>query len=154
MIIQDVSQDWAEILRSEYPKFVHSTFLAEHMIRLDGLSTNDVALEQLRKDLSSSCPDTKMYVDRPTNGRSIVDFDFPFRPSTHMGLHVDFLFETIDMERVPSNFSFSGGPRRNVFEKDASNRLYVNPCQALLWFLFTDTCHGARRSIALMLNLC
>jgi hypothetical protein len=122
LIIQDVSEDWAEILRSEYPKSVHSTFLAEHMIRLDGLSATDVALEQLRKDLSSSCPGTKMDVKRPTNGRSIVEFDFPFRPSTHMGLHVDFLFETIDMDRVPSDFSFSGGPRRNVFEKDASNR--------------------------------
>jgi hypothetical protein len=119
LIIQDISQGWAEILRSEFPKSVHSTFLAEHVVRLDGVSATGVALEQLRKDIDSNCSDTKMEVDRSVDGRSIIEFDFPFRSSKHKGLHIDFLFESVNLERVPSDFSFSDGARRNVFEKDA-----------------------------------
>ena len=121
LIIQDVNRDWAEILRSEFPESVYTTFLAEHMIRLDAASTTDAALEQLEKDISSGCPDTKMEVNRSDDGRLVVDFRTPYQTPKDKGLHIDFLFETMRMKRVPAGFSFSGGTRRIIFEKDLSN---------------------------------
>ena len=121
LIVQDINQEWAEILHAGFPESVHPTFLAEHMIRLDDTSATDTALEQLKKDIDSSCPDTKMERTRPTNDRFSVEFEFPSQSPKHKGLHVDFLFETAELERLPSDLLFSDRSRRNVFEKDASD---------------------------------
>jgi hypothetical protein len=122
LIIQDINQDWAEILRSEFPKSVHTTFLAEHMVRLDEESVTEASMSQLGMEIGDICPDAKMKVQRFSDECLAVDFGFPFRLPKHEGLHIDFLFETMRFDRVPTDYSFFGGTRQTVYEKDASNR--------------------------------
>jgi hypothetical protein len=121
LIIQDINQDWAEIVRSEFPKSVHTTFLAEHMVRLDGKSITEAPMRQLGKQIGNVCPDARVRVTHFSDECLAVDFGFPFRLPKHKGLHIDFLFQTMGLERVPMDYSFLDGTRRTVYEKDASN---------------------------------
>lgn len=120
LIIQDINQDWAEILRSEFPDSVHTTFLAEHMVRLDEDSITEASLSQLGKEMGNICPDAKLKAENFSDKCLAIDIGFPFRPPEHDGLHIDFVFETARLERVPMDYSFKGGTRRTVYEKDAS----------------------------------
>jgi hypothetical protein len=121
LIIQDINQDWAEILHSEFPKSAHTTFFAEHMVRLDGVSITDASMKQLAKDIGTVCPDARMGEKHFGDKCLALDFGFPFRLPKHNGFHIDFLFQTMGLERVPTKYSFLGGTRQTVYEKDASN---------------------------------
>lgn len=121
LIIQDVNQYWAEILRSKFPESVKTTFLAEHMVRLDEESLTEASMMQLGKEIGNICPGAKMIVTKYDDERLALDFDFPFRLPKHKGLHIDFLFETTKLERFSSSYSFTGGTRQIIYEKDASN---------------------------------
>lgn len=120
LIIQDINQDWAQVLLSKFPRSIHSAFLAEHMIRIDSALATDEAIEQLRKDISKSSPGTKLTYGM-TKRRKTTEFEFPRRSSEDNGLHLDILFETNKYSPIPSEIPFSDGPRRDVFEKDSSN---------------------------------
>lgn len=120
LIIQDINNDWAEILHSEFPESVHTTFLAEHMIRLDEDSITEASLSQLGKEIGNICPDARLKAEHFSDKCLAIDIGFPFRSPEHDGLHIDFVFETARLERVPMDYSFKGGTRRTVYEKDAS----------------------------------
>ena len=122
LIIQDVNQDWAEILRSEFPESVHTTFLAEHMIRLDVNSITEASLSRLGEEIGNICPGARLGEKYLSDKCLAIDFGFPFRLPEHNGLHIDFVFETARLERVPMEYSFKGGTRRTVYEKDAFER--------------------------------
>lgn len=121
LIIQDVNPDWAEILHSEFPKSAHTTFFAEHMVRLDDESITEASMRQLGKEIGNLCPDARMGVKNFSDESLAVDFGFPFRLPKHNGLHIDFLFQTVGPEHVPTEYSFLGGTRQTVYEKDSSN---------------------------------
>lgn len=120
LIIQDINQDWAEILRSEFPKSVQTTFLAEHMVRLDETSVTEASMRQVGTEIINVCPHARMKVTHFNDECIAVDFGFPFQLPKHEGVHVDFLFDT--MERVPMDYSFLHGTRQTVYEKDASKQ--------------------------------
>jgi hypothetical protein len=122
LIIQDINQHWAEMLRSEFPGSARTTFLAEHMVRLDAESVTEANLRQLGKEIGSVCPKARMKVKDFSDECLAVDFGFPFRLPKHEGMHIDFLFDTVGLERVPSDYSFLDGTRQTVYEKGASNR--------------------------------
>jgi hypothetical protein len=121
LIVQDINQDWAEILRSEFPRAARTTFLAEHMLRLDESSVTEASMKQLGKEIGNVCPDARMKAKHFSDECLAVDFGFPFRLPKHEGLHIDILFDTIGLERVPLDYSFLEGTRQTVYEKDASN---------------------------------
>ena len=122
LIIQDINQDWAEILRSEFPETVHTTFLAEHMSRLDDDSTTEASLKRLGNEISNVCPGARLTATDFSDECLAINFGFPFRLPKHNGMHIDFLFQTMALERVPRDYSFLEETRRTVYEKDASKR--------------------------------
>jgi hypothetical protein len=122
LIIQDINQQWAEILHTQFPASARTTFLAEHMVRLDAESVTEADMRQLGKEIGNVCPDARMKVKDFSDECLAVDFGFPFRLPKHEGMHIDFLFDTVGLERVPSDYSFLDGTRQTVYEKDASSR--------------------------------
>jgi len=121
LIIQDINQEWAENLRSTFPRSAHTTFFAEHMARLDADSITEASLRQLGGEISDICPDARMRGKHFDDERLAVGFDFPFQLPKHKGRHIDFLFQTRRLERFDAEFSFSNGTRQTVYEKNASN---------------------------------
>ena len=132
LIIQDINNEWAEILRSKFPESVHTTFLAEHMIRLDGNSITEASLSQLGKDIGNICPDARLRAEKLSDECLAIDIGFPLRFPEHQGLHIDFVFETTRLERVPMEYSFKGSTRRTVYEKDASEN-WRRTSQRMSW---------------------
>ena len=122
LIIQDINQDWAEILRSAFPESAHTTFLAEHMCRLDAKSITEASLGRLGKEIGNVCPGAELKAKDFSDKCLAIAFDFPFRLPEHKGLHIDFIFETTRLERVPMDCPFKGCTRKTVYEKDASKR--------------------------------
>lgn len=120
LIIQDINQDWAQVLLSKFPMTVHSAFLAEHMTRIDSACATDGAIEQLRKDIAKGSSGTRLTY-KITERRKTTEFEFPLRSSESSGLHLDILLETNKYSPIPSEIPFSDGPRRDIFEKDPSN---------------------------------
>lgn len=137
LIIQDINQDWAEILRSEFPESARTTFIAEHMVRLDGKSVTEESMRQVGKEIGEVCPDARMRAKHFSDECLAVDFGFPFRLPKHEGLHIDFLFDTIGLERVPLDYSFLDGTRQTVYEKDASNH-WRQASQRISWCKLGD----------------
>jgi hypothetical protein len=120
LIIQDVNQDWANSLCSAFPRITHSSFLAEHMIRIDSAIANDEVLERLSNEMVENNPDTKL--DYGVMGScKTTEFRFPSRPMGTNGFHIDVLIETREAKSCPSDMPFSHGPRRDVFEKSTTN---------------------------------
>ena len=137
LIVQDINQDWAEILRYELPGAARTTFLAEHMIRLDAKSVTEPILRQLGMEIGNVCPDARMKAKHFSDECLAIDFGFPFRLPKHEGLHIDFLSDTIGLERVPLDYSFLDGTRKTVYEKDASNH-WRRASQRISWCKLGD----------------
>lgn len=119
LIIEDINPDWAQALQAEYPDFLSSKFLVEHMAQLDSSLATKEAIEELKIDIKRCCPRTKLTASDVEGPREVkkTELEFFDQSPAINGNHIDMLIVDIAHGHIPSNARCSEEARQDIFER-------------------------------------